>query len=149
MSRSDYAIDLNGDGRVDNQLGNIVAALTAQGIDVQTAANTAIQNGDGLELEGLVTVDGNAQNDPAAATVLQSAEPMPQPDFSGQGSFTVDMSVAPGTFTGMLANARYTSENPVTTTSPVACVLKIVISAPAVAASPIALPMNGCHIVYT
>ena len=35
LQRSDYALDLNGDGRVDNQFGNIYGALAGQNLDVQ------------------------------------------------------------------------------------------------------------------
>src|SRR4051794_19068046 len=33
--KSQYAIDLNGDSRTDNQLGNIIGALSQQGLNVQ------------------------------------------------------------------------------------------------------------------
>ena len=33
QSKADFAIDLNGDGKPDNQLGNIIGALTGVGFD--------------------------------------------------------------------------------------------------------------------
>src|SRR5512135_121504 len=48
MQRTDYAIDLNGDGRNDNQLGNIEGALAGQGLPVQTQATQAVQSGQSL-----------------------------------------------------------------------------------------------------
>jgi len=38
-------LDLNGNGTIDNQLGMVMGALTGQGIDLQSAATTAIGHG--------------------------------------------------------------------------------------------------------
>jgi hypothetical protein len=45
QQRSDYAIDLNGDGRPDNQLGNIVGALTGGGVNAQDYVDQAFAAG--------------------------------------------------------------------------------------------------------
>jgi hypothetical protein len=44
-SRSDFAGDLNGDGKLDNQLGNIIGALYQQGIPAQDFVDEAILTG--------------------------------------------------------------------------------------------------------
>src|SRR3954471_18188379 len=45
QQRSDYAMDLNGDGRADNQLGNIIGALTGAGLNTRDGVNTALADG--------------------------------------------------------------------------------------------------------
>src|SRR4051812_2571957 len=45
QSRMDYALDLNGDQKADNQLGNIIGALTQQGLDTQKGVNDAVTGG--------------------------------------------------------------------------------------------------------
>src|SRR5437588_10867844 len=45
QQRSDFAIDLNGDGRVDNQLGNIIGALEGQMLHVQDGVTQAVADG--------------------------------------------------------------------------------------------------------
>lgn len=109
MQRQDYAIDLNGDGRVDNQLGELENVFHGQGIDVQGDATKAVQSGQSLTL-----VDEHADDltgDACAATDLSSAQAMASPDFSGAGHFTPDGSM-PGHFAGPIVISRFTSEPP-------------------------------------
>src|SRR5947208_2255165 len=56
-SKSFYGADLNGDGKKDNQLGNIVSALTSINIDLQAQQDAAIKVGDGLKLFSFSTID--------------------------------------------------------------------------------------------
>ncbi len=107
QQRSDYAIDLNGDGRVDNQLGVIEEAMAGQGFDVQGQATQAVASGQSLTL-----VDEHADDltsDDCAATDLMAAQAMTSPDFSGSGHFTPDGST-PGHFAGPIVTSRFTSE---------------------------------------
>ena len=109
MQRADYSFDLNGDGRTDNQLGNIEATLAGQGMPVQAQATQAVQSGQSLTL-----VDEHGDDltsDACAATSVQSAQMMASPDFSGAGHFTPDGSM-PGDFAGPIVTSRFTSEPP-------------------------------------
>ena len=45
MDRMTFGLDLNGDGKIDNQLGNIIGALTANNLDTQGGVDTAICEG--------------------------------------------------------------------------------------------------------
>ncbi|HEX6839750.1 MAG TPA: hypothetical protein VF334_24405, partial [Polyangia bacterium] len=45
MSAKDYGIDLNGDTRIDNQLGQIIVTLAGQGLNVQDGVNQALMGG--------------------------------------------------------------------------------------------------------
>src|SRR5258706_4644331 len=43
--RVQFSMDLNGDGKLDNQLGNIVGALSSQNLDPQPGVNQALAAG--------------------------------------------------------------------------------------------------------
>src|SRR4051812_14020833 len=45
QQRIDFARDLNGDGRLDNQLGNLVGAFMGGGIDIQAAVSIVLADG--------------------------------------------------------------------------------------------------------
>jgi len=144
MSPTDYAIDLNGDGHLDNQLGNIIGALTALGFDVQSQENMALMNGSTIELIAVQTMDPLEQNDPAAVTVLNNGVAMPMPDFSGMGHFTIDTTQPTADFHGALQQGSYSSESPVTTHSPVSLSLSLSLFT----GTPTPLPVHGAHIQY-
>jgi len=107
MQRSDYAMDLNGDGRVDNQFGNIVGALVGQALDPQGDATKAVMSGQSLTL-----VDEHADDlttDDCAASDVEAATAMAAPDFSGSGHFTVDATATAGHFAGPIAASKFSS----------------------------------------
>jgi hypothetical protein len=110
QQRADFAWDLNGDGRVDNQYGNIVGALSAQTIDVQGAATQAIAVGQSITLVDERSMDAAFASDACAATTMYAGLAMTSPDYSGTGHFTIDGSATVGHFTGPIASARFTSE---------------------------------------
>jgi hypothetical protein len=124
LQRTDYAYDLNGDGHLDNQYGNIVGALAAQGIDSQARLNAAVASGDAL-----VLIEG-ASNDPAftndtcaAATVRAGVKPATPPRFDGSDVFTVDSQIAPAKFTGPIVSQQFASPSPATMTQPISASL--------------------------
>src|SRR5437879_948625 len=45
QQKSDYALDLNGDGRPDNQYGNIIGTLATQSFDLQSMIDIAVAVG--------------------------------------------------------------------------------------------------------
>lgn len=143
MQRSDYAMDLNGDGHLDNQLGNIIGAVESQGLDAQTAVGVAIQAGSALHLVSLDATDPALMNDPNAGAGLWVAKSM-APDFSGQGKFAIDNAYPASKFTGRLDAGHFSSENPVMTMKPVHATLKL----PLAGVTPIVLPINGAHIQF-
>jgi hypothetical protein len=148
QQRQDYAIDLNGDARVDNQLGNIIGALTGQGLKVQDGVDMALAEGSLILLMGESSADASFQSDSCASTTLQlgkSTAPTP-PDFTGAGQFTIDSSQAGGTFSGPIKAGKFASASPATTKHPVSLTIQL----PLVAGSmPISLKVIGAHIQYT
>ena len=110
-ARADFALDLNGDARADNQLGNIVQALTSQGIDLQSEQDASVAAGTGLELLRLEASNAGLQEDPTASVTLFRATNTASPDFSGSGTFTVE-GAARREFNGVLTSATFISNPP-------------------------------------
>jgi len=85
-----FALDLDGDGMVDNQLGMVLSTLAGQGFDVQGATDVAVSHGDILQLVELTAT--------TFATFV-GANPMPRPcaaadtvcrhHLMGTGSFDI------------------------------------------------------------
>ena len=143
MQRSQYALDLNGDGRVDNQFGNIYGALAGQNLDVQNDATQAVTSGQSLTL-----IDAHADDfsdDACAASDVEQANAMASPDFSGAGHFTVDAAALPGHFAGTFSAGTFSSlPLPQSAATPVIMTLKV----PLLGAI-IAVPLVGAHVQYT
>ena len=118
--RTDFAVDLNGDGKADNQYGNIIGALTAQGGMPQTSVNMQVMNGQILLLVDERSNDSQLTADGCAGAEVTNAKAMVGPDFSGNGSFTVDSTVVPGQFAGTIATGTFLSGAPATATTPTA-----------------------------
>jgi hypothetical protein len=110
QQRSDFAVDLNGDGKPDNQYGNIVGALKANNSDPQTGVDQQVASGQILLLADVFSSDPQLSSDTCAGGTVTNAKAQPSPDFSGKGSFTVDSSVTPGQFKGALTSATFASQ---------------------------------------
>ena len=146
QQRSDYAIDLNGDGRVDNQLGNIIGALTGQGLDVQSGVDMATANGTLILLMSETSTDAMFQSDSCATAQVQIGQSVMNPDFSGSGHFTIDSSQQGGTFNGPIKVGKFSSAPPATTKNPVSVsILLPLISG----ATPVKLVVQGAHLQFT
>ncbi|MCU1278622.1 MAG: hypothetical protein JWM53_2168 [bacterium] len=143
MQRSDYAFDLNGDGRVDDQLGNIEGALAGQNIGVQAQATQAVTSGQSLTL-----IDVHADdlvNDDCVASDLEAATAMASPDFSGAGHFTVDATAQVGHFAGPLVSGKFSSQpSPAVAATPVIVTLKLPLLGAVTT-----VDVVGAHVQYT
>jgi hypothetical protein len=101
--RSDFALDLNGDGQLDNQYGNVLAALSSNGVPpASTDLNGAITAGAQLMLVTESSTDVAFANDPCAAATYAMARAEASPLFDGSGTFTVDTTVADGALSGTI-----------------------------------------------
>jgi hypothetical protein len=146
QQRSDYAIDLNGDGRVDNQLGNIIGALTGQGLNVQMGVDQAVTDGTLIVLLSETSTDAAYQSDSCASAQVQVGQSMAMPDYSGAGHFTVDSGQQGGTFSGPIKVGKFSSAPPATTTKPTEVDIKLPLVA---GADPVTLKVNGAHLQFT
>jgi hypothetical protein len=145
QQRADFALDLNGDGKVDNQYGNIIGALTAQNLDTQADVNSHIAAGNNLLLFDLQTTDAALLSDPCAgSTAAAAAQPGSAPKFDGTDSFTPDLAFSPAPFKGTLTTGAFNSNAPATTTHPVTLQLKL-----DVAGSLVRVTLHGAHLQYT
>ena len=146
QQRSDYAIDLNGDGRVDNQLGNIIGALEGQMLHVQDGVNQAVTNGTLIVLMSESSTDAMFQSDSCATAQVQVGQSVAMPDYSGMGHFTVDSGQQGGTFNGPIKLGKFSSAPPATTTKPVTVSIKLPLVS---GADPVTLKVNGAHLQFT
>src|SRR5438270_676234 len=149
QQRSDYAIDLNGDGRVDNQLGNIIGALEGQMLHVQDGVNTAVTDGSLIVLLSESSTDAAFQSDSCATATVnvgQSIVKPATPDYSGMGHFSIDSTNPGGMFNGPIKAGKFSSAPPATTSSPVSVTIKLPLVA---GADPVKLVVDGAHLQFT
>jgi len=109
MQRSDYAMDLNGDGKLDNAFGNIVGALSSQGIDIQGQTNAAIAAGQDVMLLDVGSMDPTFTNDSCGDAVFYNGVNQTSPSFDGGTAFTVDNTVPSTLFTGSIVASAFSS----------------------------------------
>ena len=71
-----FALDIDGNGQVDNQLGMVISTFTTMGIDLQGAMTSAVDTGKLILLGDLYATDFTA---PLATTftIYQGADPKP------------------------------------------------------------------------
>ena len=159
MDRTTYGMDLNGDGKVDNQLGNIIGALTANNLDTQGGVDTAICEGQVVLLMTETSADATFQNDAASGTLVQVGKQWPYPSpapatcaagtggpkYDGTDDFDLDTTFAGAQFDGRIVNGAFNSNSPVTTKSPVTVSLQLPLVA---GAAPVQLTIVGAHIQF-
>lgn len=80
----DYAFDLDGNGLVDNQLGQVISAMVQQGLDMQATVDKAVSDGKVLILFTLIaekplTVDQPAELRVVRALGTGAADPLAVP----------------------------------------------------------------------
>jgi hypothetical protein len=147
QQRADYAYDLNGDGKLDNQLGNIIGALSAQNLDTQMGVTDAVTMGNVILLLSEQSSDSTYQSDTCASTTAQIGNSVTTPPkYDGTDSFTVNTTLGSGTFLGPIKAGAFNSNSPVTATNPV----NITVLLPLIAgATPVEMDITGAHIQYT
>ena len=143
--KTDYSIDLNGDGRVDNQLGNIMGAFASQGIDSQSVQDQLVASGQIVHLVAVQTADALLMTDQQVGATWSIGKPQSSPDFTGHGAFSVDTTAPQGATLGTLAGGVYASNNPATTTHPVSADVTIVFGG----AGAVRLQLHGAYLRFT
>jgi hypothetical protein len=147
-TKADYAIDLNGDTRPDNQLGNIIGALSQQGLNVQMGVSDALTKGLLVILATQTGEDTSFQASTCSGVQLQLGS-LPAgttaPDYSGNGTFTASGNQS-DTFAGPVSGGKFNSASPVTTADPVDVVIALPLVPDAV---PVTLKITGAHLTFT
>ena len=112
---ADYGADLDGNGKVDNQLGAVFSALMGQGFDFQSSTDQAVSAGSALVLFTLVTSQ-------ADLTIEQSAE------FRlvrALGTGEADPRAVPVSLQGTLKGGQFISKEPARGSALITCELRI------------------------
>ncbi len=111
QEHSQFAIDLNGDGKVDNQYGNIVGALSAQNLDLQSTVDQSLAAGQLVLLfeQAGATLANDACDTLTFAHGNTTAAP---PRFDGTDAFTIDTSHAVTGFVGATSGGTFVSFAP-------------------------------------
>lgn len=143
-SYSEYALDLDGNGRPDNQLGNIVSALSMY-FDTQKAANDALSAGSLVFLMKATSKDASFQSDDCAGVSAFLGKSTMNPDFTGNGRFETDPGVTGGTFHGSVSGGAFKSANPATASNPVQLTIRLPLVA---GAQPLDLSVTAGHIQF-
>ncbi len=86
-SDTKYSLDIDDDGTKDNQLGSVLGILASQGIDIQTTVDENIASGDMVLLHSVRADD--LSNDGSVSWQVYVGDEATNPDFSGNGAFTV------------------------------------------------------------
>jgi len=121
-----YAIDIDGDGFVENVFGQLLAALTSQGLNLTGTTDAAVANGSIVHLLSLHSADPLFQSDPAAQADWYVGLPaLSPPLFDGTDNLAHDGSIAPGIFLAALSNGSFASPSPATMTSPVSLTIEL------------------------
>lgn len=144
-SRSQYAVDLNGDGKPDNALGSILPLLRLEGLDTQAGIDASIKAGDTLVLLDLHTTDPARMQDAQAGVTMALGKAQPMPDLGGGGSFQIDGAEPPAELHGALQAGTFSSEPPATTTRPATVSVRLPLVAGAAA---VPLKVNGAHVQF-
>jgi hypothetical protein len=145
LMRTDYAIDLNGDGKLDNQLQALVAVLKSQGTDANKQIQNGILNGDQVLLVEQMSNDSTYTSDACSAVNVYTGKAHPMPNLMGGGSFTIDSTVPAGNFTGTIAMSEFTSVLPENQATPVTLTLDLVMFPMRI----LSLPLIGAHVSVT
>jgi hypothetical protein len=159
MDRMQFGMDLNGDGKVDNQLGNIIGALSANDLDTQEGVDTSICEGAVILLLKMTSGDATYQNDGGTGALIQvgnsfnymdtnmddACQAGEGPKYDGTDTFTVNSAPGSAQFAGRISNGLFSSNSPVTTQNPVTVSLQIPLVS---GAAPVELKVVGAHLQY-
>jgi hypothetical protein len=123
---SSYAIDVDGDGRPDNNIGQLLTVLAAQGFDFSGSMDAAVASGSIVHQVGLRSTDALFKNDPAAqATWCIGVPTATPPNFNGTDN--VSCADTSGFFVAALSGGSFTSQAPASTPNPVSVDLNVAI----------------------
>jgi hypothetical protein len=141
-----FAVDLDGDGRPDNQLKNLLAVIAAAGLDLQAQIDLAVEAGQTVSLLQLRSTDPATSGCVGVTLGLaQPSGPGAQPRYDGTDTFTVEGKLAPGS--GRLTAGRFEMTPPRAqkAADETAVELRLTLSPGSV----LTLPLRGAHVEGT
>lgn len=106
------AVDLNGDGALDNQMGMVFGTLNTQGLEANPDMQKAIDTGAAIQLLSVVSLDGNAAVtiravpglDPMPAACSGSTDTVCRHHLDGLASFTASSTMVAALTGGVMAD---------------------------------------------
>jgi hypothetical protein len=144
-AKSDFAIDLNGDGEPDNQLGQILGFLASSGLDPQKGVDDATSMGQLIILVDEKSTDASFQTDSCAGVsmMLGSSATMTAP--AANATYTVS-SAAPTNYSGALKAGTFTSQSQLKVKEPITVSLTLPFLP---GTDPLALTLTGASVQFT
>lgn len=140
---SSYAIDVDGDGFADNNFGQLLAVLSAQGFDFLGPMDTAVASGSIVHLVNLQSTDKLFKNDPAAQATWCIGVPTAAPPLFN-GTDHPSCADTSGTFVAALSGGSFTSAAPASTSNPISVDFEL-----ALGTSNIALTVLNARLSFT
>ncbi len=143
QARGEHALDLDGDGRADNQLGNVIGAFTAQNLGVQDWVDDAVAGGAPVLLFRVDTASTDLTADQRADVSITTGTPVD----AARSSFTIGPP-APGSvrLPGRLTSGRFVSQSPLAGGTATTVVVPLPLFP---AAAPLALPLRAASLQFT
>ena len=146
-SNKDYARDLNGDKRADNQLGAIIGVILSYFPDLQATVDETVAEGSLIVLLDQMSSDATFQSDECAgASVYLGQKATVKPNFDGNDTLAVDTTIPSGAFKGAITSGTFRSNDPITSKVPVTYSLKLAIIP---GAPPLDLSLTGAYVQFT
>lgn len=105
-----YSIDIDGDGRADNQLKALIGAFASANFDLQGPVDRAVQAGELVLLPDLQAAD--VSNGCAKLTVFAAQKGMTPPRFDGTDVFAANGAVLPTLLSGAISGGKLTTIEP-------------------------------------
>jgi hypothetical protein len=142
---SDFALDLNGDGKADDALGAVVSTLVSEGSTPQANLDSALAKGTEVLLLDETSGDPTFTGDTCAGSNLYKGKSQPARDpDAGAQDYQIDPSVNPGLFTGPLTAGTFDSSPP---TAPPD--IQMTLFLPIYGNQLAPLPVHGGHLQFT
>ncbi|MCS6915017.1 MAG: hypothetical protein RMK29_05615 [Myxococcales bacterium] len=137
------AIDVDGDGLIDNALRGVVAGLRAAAFDLQANADAVLRSG---ELVQLVTLQSEDPTNSSCAhvTLRRGLRPDKPPALDGSDTFAVDAAIAPAQLWGTIAGGQLETPRPQAQTA--ATLVRLQLSLPGGFGVEVPLPLLGAHL---
>jgi hypothetical protein len=104
-----FSFDFNKDGIPENEFGSLLQSLASSGFDLQAETTASIAAGSSILLITQASQDATFQSAACAAASLQPGVATASPDFSGNGSFSLDASIAPAQVTGPIQAGAFSA----------------------------------------
>jgi len=103
QSATQFAFDVNGDGKLDNRFGTIIQTFVQQGFDLQGAMNAALAAGQMILLVDEITTDATFTAASCATSEVGRAKHQASAVLDGGGSFVIDPTAGGSVLLGSIA----------------------------------------------